>query len=836
MADMPWALIGCLLVSFVLLCAGRAYLSWVTAAALLLLASWLSWGATPAWWVACSIGVLAALIFGVPSVRRALVTPPLMKLVGGILPKMGETERIALEAGTVWWDGELFSGRPHWDVMLGFVPRTLTERERAFLDGPCEELCRRLDDWEVIQGGDLPPAIWAFLKQERFLGLIIPESYGGLGFSAAAHAAVVTKLSSHCVTAAVTVMVPNSLGPAELLLHYGTEAQKSHWLPRLARGEEIPCFALTGPENGSDAAAMRAQGVVCHELVDGREVLGLRLSWDKRYTTLSPVATVIGVAFRLRDPQRLLGVAPAGAGARAASSGEAGVGAEATAEDGGITLALVPAHLPGITIGERHDPLGVPFLNGPHHGKDVFVPIDAIIGGPAMAGQGWRMLMDCLAAGRSISLPSLSSGCTQLVTRLTGAYASIRRQFGLSIGRFEGIEERLARIGGLTYMVSATRVLTAGAVDAGEKPAVLSAICKAWCTESMRIVVNDGMDVLGGAGISRGPRNVLARCYQAAPIGITVEGANILTRSLIVFGQGAIRCHPFAHAEIEAVAARDLAAFDRAFFGHIGFVASTTARALLHGLRGRASGPATAGIGGRPLSAPTRALLGRVERLSTDFALCSDAAMITLGGTLKRREMISGRLADTLAWMYLATASLHRFIAAGEPEQDADVAYWAAEHALEQCQRALVGMLDNLPNRPAAWALRMLCFPRGAGVRGPSDRRSASVARALLDGGELRLRLSPDIHVPKDPLSALGRLEHALVLTLAAAPAELKLKEALRAGRIAASPAPDLVLRAAGAGVLTDAEAQALLAAEAARNDAVLVDAFDAAAFAELRG
>jgi len=817
---MPWALVACVVVLFVLLCAGRAWLSWVLSAAILLLASRLSWGATPAWWGACSFAALCALVFGLPPLRRRLVTPPLMKLVGGILPRMGDTERIALEAGTVWWDGELFSGRPDWDAMLGFAPRELTDRERAFLDGPCEELCRRLDDWEVVQTGDLPPAIWAFLKQERFLGLIIPESYGGRGFSAAAHAAVITKLSSHCVTAAVTVMVPNSLGPAELLLHYGTEAQKAHWLPRLARGEEIPCFALTGPENGSDAAAMRAQGLVCHEMVDGREVLGLRLSWDKRYTTLSPVATVIGVAFRLRDPGNLLG----------------GATSAGTDDDGGITLALVPAHLPGITIGDRHDPLGVPFLNGPHQGKDVFVPIDAIIGGPAMAGQGWRMLMDCLAAGRSISLPSLSSGCTQLVTRLTGAYASVRRQFGLPIGRFEGIEERLARIGGLTYMVSATRTLTAGAVDAGEKPAVLSAICKAWCTESMRIVVNDGMDVLGGAGISRGPRNILARCYQAAPIGITVEGANILTRSLIVFGQGAIRCHPFAHAEIEAVAAHDLVAFDRAFFGHIGFVAGTTARALLHGLRGRAAGPATAGAGGRPLTAETRALLGRIERLSTDFALCSDAAMITLGGTLKRREMISGRLADTLAWMYLATASLHRFIAAGEPEQDAAVARWAAEHALEQCQRALVGVLDNLPNRPAAWALRALCFPRGAGVRGPSDALTAEVARALLDGGALRERLSPDVHVPKDPLSAVGRLEHALLLAVAAAPVERKLKEALRAGRLSESPEHDLKLRAVSAGVLTDDEASTLDKAEGARTDAVLVDAFDATAFEGLRG
>jgi acyl-CoA dehydrogenase len=834
---MSLALLGCLAVLLVLLAAGRAALAWIASGALFLAAWRVAWGATPAWWAACALGAVLLLLLGVPAVRRALLTPAIMRSVGGMLPRMGDTERIALEAGTVWWDGELFSGRPRWDAMLAFRPRELTERERGFLDGPCEDLCRRLDDWQVVQTGDLPPDIWELLKRERFLGLIIPEAWGGLGFSAAAHAAVITKLSSHCVTAAVTVMVPNSLGPAELLLHYGTDAQKAHWLPRLARGEEIPCFALTGPENGSDAAAMRATGTVCHGIVDGREVLGLRLSWDKRYTTLSPVATVIGLAFRLLDPDGLLGPRTGTGGSTGGSTGAGGTGRGAAGEDdGGITLALVPAQLPGIVIGERHDPLGVPFLNGPHRGSHVFVPIDAIIGGPAMAGQGWRMLMDCLAAGRSISLPSLSAGCTQLVTRLTGAYASVRRQFGLPIGRFEGIEERLARIGGLTWMVGAARTLTAGAVDAGEKPAVLSAICKAWCTESMRVVVNDGMDVLGGAGISRGPRNVLARAYQAAPIGITVEGANILTRSLIVFGQGALRCHPYAHAEIEAVAARDRSAFDRAFFGHVGFVACTAARALLLGLRGRGGGPATAGAGGPALTPESRALLGRVERLSADFALCSDVAMATLGGALKRREMLSGRLADALAWLYLATASVHRLVAAGEPEEERAAARWAAEHALERCQLALVGVLDNLPSRSAALLLRVLCFPLGTRVRGPSDALSAQVARGLLDGGALRERLTRDIHVPADPRSAVGRLERALERAVAAAPVERKLKEALREGRLAEQPAGDLGARAVAAGVLTDAESSALLEADRARTDAVLVDAFDATAFAALRG
>ncbi len=741
--------------------------------------------------------VLVVLVLGVPQARRRVVSAPLLRMMAGVLPRMGATEREALEAGTVWWDGELFSGRPDWRRLLAFVPRPLSARERAFLDGPVERLCAMASDWEVGRANDLSPEAWAYLKEQRFFGMIIPEEYGGLGFSALAHSAVVTKVATRCVTAAVTVMVPNSLGPAELILHYGTEEQKRHYLPRLARGEEIPCFALTGPEAGSDASSTRSTGVVCRGTFQGREVLGMRLTWDKRYITLSSAATVIGLAFRLLDPERLLG-------------GE---------EDLGITCALIPADLPGVEIGARHDPLGVPFLNGPTRGRDVFVPLEFIIGGREMAGQGWRMLMACLAAGRGISLPALSTGAAQLAARVAGAYATVREQFDLPIGRFEGIEEPLARIGGLAYTLNAARTLTAGAVDAGEKPAVLSAIVKAYSTEGMRQAVNAAMDILAGAGISRGPRNTLAGAYAALPIGITVEGANILTRSLIIYGQGAVRCHPFVREEMEAVAARDVARFDRAFFGHLAFVAGTAWRAWRLGLLGGGGG----GVTGRAASAAAR-----LSRLSAAFALVSDVAMAALGGSLKRREKLSGRLADALAWMYLGSAAVKRYCDDGQPEADLPFFRWATRHALFQAEQALLGVLDNLPNRPAAWSARALAFPRGVRNRAPDDRLGGAIARALLDGREGRLRLTRDVYVPEAGEPGLGRLEAALDRVVAAAPAEAKIRGALRAARIARAPEDTLVDRARDAGVLSEEERRLVLEARAARNDIIQVDSFDA--------
>jgi len=789
-----------------LLHAGRGFAAW-TAAGVLALAAWLAAGVDSPRAFAAATGLLiaAAWVFGRPELRRRLVGRQAMRLVGPLLPRMGETERVALQAGTVWWDGALFSGHPDWEELLAFPIRELSERERAFLDGPVERLCRMIDDWEVQQARDLPPEVWDFLKRERFFGMIIPEEHGGLGFSAAAHSAVVVKLASRSVAAAVTAMVPNSLGPAELLLHYGTDAQKRHYLPRLATGEEIPCFALTGPEAGSDAAATQSVGVVCRGTWEGREVLGMRLDWRKRYITLGPVATLIGLAFRLRDPDHLLG----------------------EREDLGITCALIPAGLPGIEIGSRHDPMGIAFHNGPNQGRGVFVPLESIIGGPQMAGQGWRMLMESLAAGRSISLPALSVGAAELCARVVGAYATVREQFDTPIGRFEGIEEPLARIAGLTYLMDAARRLTAGAVDAGERPAVLSAVVKAYCTEGMRQVVNDAMDVRAGAGVIRGPRNILARAYVAVPIGITVEGANILTRSMIIYGQGAIRCHPFAQEEMEAAAAGDPARFDRAFFGHVNHVFRCAARSVVLGIGD--------GRGARVPDGPLRRYVQRLDRMSAAFALVSDACMATLGGQLKRREKITGRLADALAWMYLGSATVKRFHDEGRREGDLPFARWACEHALRQVQEALRGVLDNLPSRPAAWAVRALVFPTGARYRRPSDALGSAVARALLEDADTRARLTRHIFVPAADEPGLGSLEAALGRALDALAVEAKVRDAVRAGRLDKAPGDELLDRALEAGVIDADERKRVARADEARDQVIQVDAFDPETFRGLR-
>ena len=787
---------------------GRGYWAWLVPGGLAL-AWWGAQGPSSLVLYGVAAGVFGglALVFGVPALRRVLVSGWLMRLIEPLLPRIGETERIALEAGTVWWDGDLFSGDPDWRKLLAFTPRALSDREQAFLDGPVEELCAMVDDWEVVQRRDLPPEVWDFIKQHGFFGMIIPEAYGGLEFSAAAHSAVVTKVSSRSVTAGVTVMVPNSLGPAELVLHYGTEEQKRHYLPRLASGEEIPCFALTGPEAGSDAAATQSVGVVCRGTYQGEEVLGMRLNWRKRYITLGPVATVIGLAFRLRDPDRLLG-------------GD---------EDLGITCALIPADLSGIEIGARHDTMGVPIQNGPNCGYDVFAPLDFIIGGRERAGQGWRMLMESLAAGRSISLPSLATASAELATRVVGAYATVREQFDTPIGRFEGIEEPLARIGGLNYLMNAARTLTAGAVDAGERPAVLSAIVKAYLTESMRQVVNAAMDIRAGAAICRGPRNILAHVYQAVPIGITVEGANILTRSMIIYGQGAIRSHPYAQEEIESVARRDLTRFDRAFFGHIGHVVTNSVRAVLLGLtNGRLLRPPTGG--------KTKRFFGQFTRMSAAFALVSDAAMATLGGELKRREKISGRLADALAWMYLGSAALKRYKDDGEAACDLPFVEWSCVHALYQIQTALVGVLDNLPNRAAAWALRPLVFPLGARHRPPSDELGGAVARGLLEDRQVCRSLTSDIYVPPPQEPGLGRLEVALDQALAALAVEKKARDAVRAGLIDKAPGDMLLDRAMEGGIITGEERQHVLDADEVRDEVIQVDAFDPETFRTLRG
>jgi acyl-CoA dehydrogenase len=810
---LPILIVALALVLAVLcLYAGRAYWAWVAPGILLLgLMVWRNLGSSVLHLALAIPFVLLALVFGLPPLRRALVSGRLLRLMAPIFPRMSDTERIALEAGTVWWDAELFSGAPDWKRLIDFQCKPLSDDEQRFLDGPVEELCRMVDDHDVHQRGDLTPETWAFIKRQKLMGMIIPKEFGGLGFSAIANSAVVTKLSSRSVTASVTVMVPNSLGPAELLLHYGTDAQKKHYLPRLAVGDEVPCFALTEPHAGSDAGGMRSKGVVCRGTFEGQEQLGMRLDWEKRYATLAPVATLIGLAFRLFDPDHLLG----------------------DREDLGITCALIPTSVKGVEHGARHNPLSIPFMNGTTRGKSVFVPLDFIIGGPKMAGQGWRMLMECLSAGRSISLPANSVGGSQLCTRVIGAYASVREQFNLAIGRFEGIEQPLARIGGTMYWLNALRVLTAGAVDSGEKPAVISAIAKRWSTEAMRRVVNDAMDIQGGAGISKGRRNMLAAPYQAVPIGITVEGANILTRTMIIFGQGAIRCHPYALKEMEAAAARDIAKFDAAFFGHMGFVFQNGTRALLYGVfgAGLAHAPADRKIGSR-----SARLLRDVSRMSAAFALTSDLCMGTLGGNLKRKEMISGRLADALAWMYVASATVKKFVDEGELERDRPFAEWAAREALFETQEAIGGVIENLPNRPAAALLRVLIFPLGKPHTPPNDRLSSKVARALLDGGEARVALTRDMHLPKEESSGLARLERALALTIASEPSRKKLRDAVKAKTLPRGTELEIVDEAVTKNVIGAAERVQLLDAARARNDAIQVDEFSADEFATLRG
>ncbi|HEX5629766.1 MAG TPA: acyl-CoA dehydrogenase, partial [Usitatibacteraceae bacterium] len=670
----------------------------------------------PAWLVAAAF--IAVALFAAFSVvkplRRAAVSGPLFGVFKKVLPAMSDTEREALEAGSVWWDADLFSGNPDWKKLLAYPAPKLTAEEQAFMDGPVEELCGMLEEWDINhERMDLPPAVWKYMRDKGFLGIIIPKSQGGLGFSAFAHSEIVTKIATRSGAAAVTVMVPNSLGPAELLMHYGTEAQKNHFLPRLAKGQEIPCFALTNPEAGSDAASIPDFGIVCRGMHDGREVLGIRLTWEKRYITLAPVATLLGLAFKLYDPDKLLG-------------GE---------EEIGITLALVPTAHAGVNTGRRHNPLGCAFMNGPTTGKDVFIPIDWVIGGAAQVGTGWRMLMECLAAGRSISLPSMSMAAGKIGTRTTGAYARIRSQFKTPIGKFEGIEEPLARIGGSTDLMDGMRRMTMAALDMGEKPSVISAISKYHMTERMRSIINDAMDVHGGKGICMGPNNYLGRAYQTVPIAITVEGANILTRSLIIFGQGAIRCHPWVLKEIRAAAADDLVAFDLALWGHVWFTISNGARALWLGFTG-GKGIAVPG------SPETRRYLQILTRFSSAFALLADMSMFVIGGSLKRKEMLSARLGDILSYLYMMSATVKRFHDDGCPKEDLPLLTWAMYDSSFKLQVAMDGVLANFPNRPIAWLLRLVAFPKGLTLTAPHDKWVSRVARLLIEPGPVRDRLT----------------------------------------------------------------------------------------------
>jgi acyl-CoA dehydrogenase len=756
------------------------------AAGIALLAYWIFGDGHVLWKLALTVIFGLMVIPNLIEVRREKITKPLLKIYRQMLPSMSDTEREALEAGNVWWDGELFSGMPEWDKLMSYPAPKLSDEEQAFLDGPCEELCRMLDDWEIAHHlADMPKHVWDYIIENRFFAMIIPKQYGGLEFSAYANSCVLRKLASRSTTASSTIGVPNSLGPVELLLHYGTDEQKQRYLPSLAAGTEIPCFALTSPHAGSDAASLIDSGIVCKGMWQGKEITGIRLNWDKRYITLAPISTVLGLAFKLYDPDHLIG----------------------DTDDCGITAALIPTDTPGVEVGRRHDPLSIPFQNGPTKGKDVFLPLDCIIGGTEMAGKGWKMLVELLSVGRAISLPSAGAGGGQAASYATGAYAIIRKQFNTSIANFEGVGDALTRIAGHTYIMNAALSVTAGAIDQGEKPAVPSAILKYHCTELGRKVANDAMDVHGGKGVMMGPKNYLGRSFMATPIAITVEGANILTRSLIIYGQGAIRCHPFVLRELHAASDEDedrgLIEFDNALFGHIGYAISNMARsfflALTHAKFSRV-----------PLNTPTRRYYQNISRYSAAFALASDFAMLTLGGSLKKRELLSARLGDVLSSMYLASTVLKHFENQGRRATDLPLVEWSVRTLMYRAQESLHSFLRNFPNRLVATLLRIFIFPRGRTYSSPSDEIAARVVEIVTTPGESRERLSELAYTTLEPGNPLGLLQEALELSKEHLPLERRLRQAQKEGLIQADYLGLQIDEALKAQVISQAEARSL--------------------------
>ncbi|HET7204698.1 MAG TPA: acyl-CoA dehydrogenase [Steroidobacteraceae bacterium] len=783
----------------------RVSLRIATAAAGVALVAYTAFGdPSPTWLVALWLGFGLMALLNLDAFRLRWLTRPFLRTYRRLLPTMSDTEREALEAGTVWWDGELFTGHPDWNKLLSAKAPSLTPEEQAFIDGPCEELCRMLDDWDVThRRADLPPEVWDYLKKKGFFAMIIPKQYGGLEFSAYAHSCVLVKLSSRSATLSSTVAVPNSLGPGELLLHYGTEEQKDHYLPRLARGEDVPCFALTAPRAGSDAASIPDTGVVCRGMYGGREVLGLRLNFSKRYITLAPIATVIGLAFRLYDPERLLG---------------------GDKTDYGITCALIPRDTPGLSIGRRHFPLNVPFQNGPLSGKDVFVPVDFIIGGPKMAGQGWRMLVEQLSVGRCISLPSNAAGGAKAGAFAATAYARIRRQFNQPVGRFEGVEAALTRIAGAAYVIDAARSVTTGAIDGGEKPSVPAAMLKYHCTELARQVANDAMDVHGGKGICLGPKNYLGRGYQVVPVVITVEGANILTRSLMILGQGAIRCHPYVLREMNAAKDKDkrrsLREFDRALFGHVGYTLSNAARSLVMGLT-------LARFSAAPTTGATRRYYQHITSFSARFAFATDMAMLTLGGYLKQKEHLSARLGDVLSAMYMASMVLKHYENQGRPVADLPLVEWSCRTLLYKAQEQLHGFLRNFPNRGFAAFMRLVIFPRGRTYFAPSDRLGRRIVEPLMIPSATRDRLACGIYRTVEPGNIIGLLQEALELSVAAEPLEKRIRvEGVKTGRITALDLPGQIEQALAAGLINADEAYALREYDAKVMDIIHVDDF----------
>lgn len=733
--------------------------------------------------------------------RRKLITSRILAVFQKEMPVMSRTEKEAISAGTVTWEGDLFKGNPDWNKLLALPPAKLTDEEQAFLDGPVETLCSMLSDWDVTHNrADLPPEVWDFIKEKGFFGLVVPKQYGGMGFSAVAHSRIVIKLSGRCIVAAITVSVPNSLGPAELLLEYGTEAQKNYYLPRLARGEDVPCFALTSPEAGSDAGSMTDHGIVCRGEHQGESVIGICLNWDKRYITLAPVATLIGLAFKLYDPDHLLG----------------------DKTDIGITCALIPRNTAGVTIGRRHFPLNTPFQNGPTQGKDVFIPLDWIIGGKDQAGNGWRMLMECLAGGRAITLPSSSVGGAKVLAYASGAYARIRKQFHVPIAYFEGIEEPLARIGAYAYIMDAASSFTIASVNVGEKPAVASAIIKYHVTQLGRAVILDAMDIHGGKAICLGPNNYLGRGYESNPIAITVEGANILTRNLIIFGQGAMRCHPYIYQEMNAAKINEeinrLQTFDRVVTKHIGYSISNVVRTFVLGITGSHLVLVPRG--------KTKKYFQQATRYSSAFAMLADVSMLVLGGKLKRKESLSARLGDILSYLYLLSAVLKQYHEQGRHTDDLPLVRYAAEHCLFEIQERFNEFLKNFPSRVIAAILRVLIFPLGMRFTRPRDKYHHKIAQLFVAPTLTRQRLCSGIYLSEAGHNALSDLEDALVKTIAAEPIDKLISDAVKNKTIQGYTFTEQAQCAFDENVITADQYESCMQADAARRKVIAVDDF----------
>ncbi len=796
-----------------------SFRTWSIASAIYTLALQIAFG-FPLW--SFTGWLLAGLLYAcsLETVKRSYITKPVFRTLKGAMPSISDTERESIEAGTAGWDAELFSGRPDFSKLRRIAPITLTDEEQAFLDGPTEELCKKLDDWRIRNElRDVPDEIWEFVCENGFLGMLISKEHGGLGFSAQAQSLVLGKISTKSPDACIIVMVPNSLGPGELIEKYGSDEQKAHYLPRLAKGAEIPCFALTGPFSGSDAASMRDVGIVTKDMHAGVETLGVRLTWDKRYITLAPKATLLGLAFRLLDPENHLG----------------------QGEEVGITLALIPTDHPGVETGHRHLPSGAAFPNGPTRGRDVFVPMEWIIGGPERAGQGWRMLMNCLAAGRAVSLPATSAAAVKAVARHSTAYARVRKQFGLPIGFMEGVEEPLARLVENAYGLEAARAVTCSMVSAGEKPAVISALLKYLSTTRMRDSVNDALDIHGGRGICDGPSNYLQSAYQMVPVGITVEGANILTRSLMVFGQGAIRCHPFITDEISAAQDSDqeqgLCDFDAVFYRHIAHTVRNSLRSLVLAWAGGA-------LEKVPATGDLQRYYRQLGRFSAAFALLTDVTLLSIGGGLKARQRLSGRMADCLVHLYYASAVIKYWLDQDRPEDQRDLLDWSLQTSLYGAQQALWAAIINFPVAALRWPLRLLVFPPGhTRLHGPSDALGTRVAAAIVEDTPLRDHLASGCFLKQDPEDPVGRVLNAYQLALATKDSRGRLHEAVRArdedeldsiALLMGHQREELVGWAVDQGVVSEEEREPLLQALTALYDVIRVDAFDPDGIREL--